>query len=300
MAKLRSVSMSFWSDTWVEELSPAEKLIYLYLITNDKTNMLGIYESSIKKISNETDLDKETVSKALKGFENDKKVVHVDNKYIVLVNYLKHQNYNGNMKKSAIEIHNKLPKLLKVNGVNLDKNNPLESFERLSNHSLILSKAELELELELETEEELEEEEKTSIKKFLMSEINISDVEDCDKDNYEIAKAFYQVIEKNLIDISASTAHLKKQKYKDWIDTIRLMLKNKEANRDQFKAVYSFLQKNEFWKPNIQSPKKLREKFTTLYAKSQQKDDRKRTGYDTSNFTPEGLHRIIHGESKAG
>ena len=51
MSKLRSVNTAFWSDPWVEDLTPSEKLLYIYFITNEKTNMLGIYELSIKKIS---------------------------------------------------------------------------------------------------------------------------------------------------------------------------------------------------------------------------------------------------------
>ena len=51
MSKLRSLNTAFWSDTWVEDLEPLKKLLFIYLVTNDKTNMLGIYEASIKKIS---------------------------------------------------------------------------------------------------------------------------------------------------------------------------------------------------------------------------------------------------------
>jgi len=74
MSKLRSVSTAFWSDPFIEELTPSEKLLYLYFITNEKTNMLGIYELSIKKISFETGLNKETVLKALESFERINKI----------------------------------------------------------------------------------------------------------------------------------------------------------------------------------------------------------------------------------
>jgi len=49
MSKLRSVSTSFWSDPFIEDLSPEHKLLFLYLITNEKTNMLGIYRNQSKK-----------------------------------------------------------------------------------------------------------------------------------------------------------------------------------------------------------------------------------------------------------
>jgi hypothetical protein len=151
MSKLRSVSTGFWSDPFIEDLESDEKLLFLYLITNEKTNMLGIYEASIKKICFETGLNKETVLKALKGFERLGKVKYVNN-YVVLVNYMKHQNYNTNMKKSAIDIYNNLPKDLKDNKLIIDKDNTLEGFERLLNHYGMVRKIEVEYEEEREEE----------------------------------------------------------------------------------------------------------------------------------------------------
>lgn len=111
MSKLRSVNTAFWSDTWVEDLEPQFKLLFLYLVTNEKTNMLGIYEASKKKISFETGLDLETVSNGLEAFKSVEKVKYIDN-HIILVNYMKHQKYNTNMKKAAIDIYNSLPNTL--------------------------------------------------------------------------------------------------------------------------------------------------------------------------------------------
>lgn len=153
MSKLRSVSTSFWSDPFIEELTPSEKLLFLYLITNDKTNMLGIYEVSIKKISFDTGLNKDVIEKALKEFERLSKVKYIHN-HIILVNFMKHQNYNTNMKKSAIDIYNDLPKELKNNELNISKDNPLKGFESLLNHYGMVSKYEVEVEEELESKKE--------------------------------------------------------------------------------------------------------------------------------------------------
>jgi len=151
MAKLRSLSTSFWSDPFIEELSPVHKLLFLYLITNEKTNMLGIYESSIKKISFETGIKKDEVLNGLKGFERVNKVKHTNN-YVILTNYMKHQNYNTNMKKSAIDVYNNLPKELKDSKLVIDKSNPSEGFESLLNHFGMVPKVEVEVEVEDETE----------------------------------------------------------------------------------------------------------------------------------------------------
>jgi len=159
MSKLRSVSTGFWSDPFIEDLDPSEKLLFLYLITNEKTNMLGIYESSVKKISFETGLDKETVQNGLKGFESLGKVKYQNN-YVILINYMKHQNFNTNMKKSAIDIYNGLPNELKDSTITVSKDNPLKGFERLLDHFGMVSKVEVEYEVEEEKEVEVKEEDK--------------------------------------------------------------------------------------------------------------------------------------------
>lgn len=164
MSKLRSVSTAFWSDPFIEELSPNEKLLFLYLITNEKTNMLGIYESSIKKIAFETGMNQNSITDALKKFESKNKVKYIDN-FVILVNFMKHQNFNTNMMKSAIDIYNNLPNSLKDSNIIVDKNNPLEGFETLSKHFGILPKIEVEYEYELEGEHEVKKKTITDRKK---------------------------------------------------------------------------------------------------------------------------------------
>lgn len=151
MSKLRSVSTGFWSDPFIEDLTPSEKLLFLYLITNEKTNMLGIYEASLKKISFETGLNKDVVLNGLKAFESIGKVKYVDN-YVILVNYMKHQNFNTNMKKSAIDVYNNLPNQLKNKDINVTKSNPSEGFESLLKHFGMVRKIEVEYEYEYEIE----------------------------------------------------------------------------------------------------------------------------------------------------
>jgi hypothetical protein len=151
MAKLRSVSTAFWSDPFIEELTPSEKLLYIYFITNEKTNMLGIYEVSIKKICFETGLTKEIVLKAFETFRLSGKIKY-DSNFIILVNFIKHQNYNPNMKKAAIECYNNLPNHLKINDLSIEGLNPFEAFETLSNHLGMVRKVEYEYEYEKEDE----------------------------------------------------------------------------------------------------------------------------------------------------
>ena len=89
MSKLRSVSTAFWSDPFIEELTPQQKLLFLYLITNEKTNMLGIYEASIKKISFETGLKDSDILMFFKICEQKSKIKYIGN-YVVLMNFARH------------------------------------------------------------------------------------------------------------------------------------------------------------------------------------------------------------------
>lgn len=155
MSKLRSLSTSFWSDPFIEDLTPNQKLLFIYLVTNEKTNMLGIYENSIRKISFETGIKRSVVEEDLKEFERIGKVRYLNN-YVVLTNYMKYQNYNTNMKKSAIDVYNNLPKELKDNSLIIEKSNPSEGFERLLNHYGMVRKREREREREYEVEREEE------------------------------------------------------------------------------------------------------------------------------------------------
>ena len=113
--------------------------------------MLGIYEASIKKISFETGVKKDDVFNGLKEFERLNKVKYQNN-FVILVNYMKHQNFNTNMKKSAIDVYNNLPKELRNSSISISKDNALEGFETLLNHFGMVRKVEVEYEVEYEVE----------------------------------------------------------------------------------------------------------------------------------------------------
>lgn len=137
----RSVNTKIWDDVWFSELAQEEKLIWLYLLTNSQTNMLGVYEISLKKICFDTGIDTKTLSKAFEHFQSDKKAKY-NSGYVILYNWIKNQSYNPNMIKSAISDFHKLPSNIKMsikevfmNDLRLKNESlskPLESFETLS------------------------------------------------------------------------------------------------------------------------------------------------------------------------
>jgi len=133
--KRRSVQTRFWEDPFVEELSPSEKLLFIYLLTNSQTNLIGIYEVSLKRIAYDTGLGKDTIEKAFKRFEKFGKAIYIDN-YVILPNFLKNQSLNNNMQRGAIKEWEEVPKWLK-NKVLGDHSgglgNDSESFESIQN-----------------------------------------------------------------------------------------------------------------------------------------------------------------------
>lgn len=148
--KRRSVQTRFWEDPFVEELSPSEKLLFIYLLTNSQTNLIGIYEVSLKRIAYDTGLNKDTIEKAFKRFEKFGKAIYIDN-YVILPNFLKNQSLNNNMQRGAIKEWEDVPKWLKdkvlENHSEALGNDP-ESFESIQNLILKMKGRENENEIE--------------------------------------------------------------------------------------------------------------------------------------------------------
>lgn len=88
MAVYRNISLSFWTDSKVDDnFTPEDKYMYLYLLTNPYTNICGCYEISIKQISRQTGYNVESVSKILDRMECVHKVIvysHETNEVLLL------------------------------------------------------------------------------------------------------------------------------------------------------------------------------------------------------------------------
>ena len=93
LGKNRYINTRFWSDSWiVDDLNPLDRYVLLYLLTNEKTNISGVYELPLRTIANETGLDKEEVPRMIKRLEPK---VYYKHGWVVLVNAIKHQNYRN-------------------------------------------------------------------------------------------------------------------------------------------------------------------------------------------------------------
>ena len=116
MELYRTIKTSFWKDRKIEEeFTPEDKYFYLYLFTNEHTNLLGCYELGIRQASKETGYDETTISRLFHRFENQHKVIkyNKDNAEVLLLNWHKHNWTKSPKFKNAI--------LKQLNGVKTDE-----------------------------------------------------------------------------------------------------------------------------------------------------------------------------------
>jgi len=96
MAKQRYINTKFWSDGYIVKLDIIERYLFLYLLTNEHTNIAGIYEVPLEVIARETGIDKEMIEKMLTRYAG--KIYYVDG-WVYVKNFAKHQAINESVKK---------------------------------------------------------------------------------------------------------------------------------------------------------------------------------------------------------
>lgn len=124
------------------------------------------------------------------------------------------------------------------------------------------------------------------LNKSLLSEIKISDdkkflifndlnVEANEEQigYFKSAIAFQKLFIKNLKEKNSPTTQIENAKYKNFVDPIRLMFEKEKVTKNQLIEAYNYLNsaEGEFWKSNILSTVKLREKLPVLLAKKNTK-----------------------------
>lgn len=93
MAIFRKIHIHFWSDVFIQSLTPEQKFFFLYLLTNEKTKQCGVYEITLRQISYDTGYNNETVNKLLTFFQAAGKIkYHAETHEIAIKNWTK---YNG-------------------------------------------------------------------------------------------------------------------------------------------------------------------------------------------------------------
>lgn len=107
------IDTRFWNDVWVvDRLNPLDRYLMLYFLTNNKTNIAGVYEISLKTVANETGLDRDEILKMVHRLEP--RVRYIEG-WVILQNFIKNQNYKSPKIKNGIEyeLENVPPRLLR-------------------------------------------------------------------------------------------------------------------------------------------------------------------------------------------
>lgn len=111
MATQRYISTSFWDDRWIRSLNPADRYLYLYLMTNPLTNIAGVYEITMDRIAFDTGYDERTLRPMLDRFAEAGKAVFFHDEWMILPRWPKHQRVKkgDNVKKGIDRILADLP-----------------------------------------------------------------------------------------------------------------------------------------------------------------------------------------------
>jgi hypothetical protein len=111
MAQFRHVHTTFWSDTKVsEEMTPEDKFFYLYLLTNEYTKQIGIYQIAKKQMAFDMGYSIESIKALMQRFHDYHKLIQYneDTREIAILNWPKY-----NLKKGGKPIMDCVEKELK-------------------------------------------------------------------------------------------------------------------------------------------------------------------------------------------
>ena len=153
------------------------------------------------------------------------------------------------------------------------------------------------------------EEEKNDKNRVLLSQVDESTLDQREKEHFQIAMAFWQLIKSNLTELNISVAGIENAEYKSWIDPIRLLMDNDKRSIEEIREVFSFLKDDDFWKEQIRSTSKLRKKnkeeikyFEVLLIKSRNEQRKQHTAESqksgvSENYKNSILERLLHSGS---
>ncbi|PGB25360.1 hypothetical protein COM06_17600 [Bacillus toyonensis] len=251
MAKYRHVQTSFWSDARVsEEMTPEDKYFYLYLMTNEHTKQIGVYQITRKQIAFELGYSIETVKALLERFVSYHKLVmyNEETREICLVNWGKYNlNKGGKPIEDCIKKELKSIKDLSLVKMVLEKTENTSLVNKVSVYAGLDDTSHDTSTIRGQKEKEKEKEKKTSCQKFSTSDL-------------ENAKLLFELMLQN--NPSAKEPNLEK-----WANDFRLMREKDNRTDEAIKYLINWTQKDDFWSTNILSPAKLRKQFDALVVK---------------------------------
>lgn len=98
--KARVLQTKFWQDSFVSDLSPGEKLVFIYLMSNDRVNIIHCYECSDRVILFDTGVSKDTLASCKNKLQATGKVRFFRD-YVHLVNADRYQHFIGEKNEQA-------------------------------------------------------------------------------------------------------------------------------------------------------------------------------------------------------
>jgi hypothetical protein len=98
--KTRIIETKFWKDAYVAELSPIEKLLYLYFLTTERVNIIHCYEITDREISFDTGIDTPIIRVTKAKLAKDGKIA-VYKDFVCLLNAYKYETYRGPQNEEA-------------------------------------------------------------------------------------------------------------------------------------------------------------------------------------------------------
>src|SRR3990167_8158593 len=100
MATERMINTRFWSDSFVADLNSLDRYLFLYFLTNEHTNICGIYEIPLKRIADETGIEREMLTKMLKRLKG--RVEYKDG-WVIVVNFTRYQRLKSDSVREGIK-----------------------------------------------------------------------------------------------------------------------------------------------------------------------------------------------------
>lgn len=96
----RILQTRIYRDSWFNELTPIEKLTFIYLLTNEYVTLIWLYECPDKRILYELGISQSQLNSCKEKFSTDGRVAFKEG-WVFLVNSYKYETYSGDKNESA-------------------------------------------------------------------------------------------------------------------------------------------------------------------------------------------------------
>jgi hypothetical protein len=96
----RRIQTHLWQEDWFTEFSADQKLLYAYFITGPTQRRCGCYRLGLPRLAFDTGIDSGRLPKAIRGMA-PYVLWHEPSRYVMVTNFIEHQDQGANWRKSA-------------------------------------------------------------------------------------------------------------------------------------------------------------------------------------------------------